>query len=211
MDREQLHNLIEEVTGEVEARLARKNGSGPTGKRVLLLAGPPAFPQDLEACLLSRGGGWTTADLSGENAPGRTALQDLVSRAEEVALAAPPIALLREIAAGEDGSDLAFLMIRAILWGKKTALLLDFDPPRFRRNSLLGQVAEAVEALQSMEVEVVNYRRSRPRTEPLELVTEEAVRQAAKTRERTLRCAMNAIITPSARDAIRELGVEIQY
>ena len=218
MDREQLHKLIEEVTGEVGLRLERKQGGRRRcGERVVLLPAPAAFPRELQECLLRRySGGWTTVDLTGggdlpPEQLDRQHLQELVSQAEVVALAVPPIALLREIAAGEDGSDLAYLVIRAILWGKKVELLLDFDPPKFRRNSFLGQVAEAVDTLRSMEVEVVNYRLSRPRQALMDLVTEEAVREAARTRERALWCEKGAIITPSARDAIRELGVEIRY
>lgn len=218
MDREQLHKLIEEVTGEVELRLERKQGGKRRCKeRVVLLPAPAAFPKELQECLLRRcSGGWTTVDFTGGgDVPpeqlSRQHLQELVSQAELVALAAPPITLLREIAAGEDGTDLAYLVIRAILWGKKVELLLDFDPPRFHRNSFLGQVAEAVDTLRSMGVEIVNYRLSRPQQALLDLVTEEAVRQAAKTRDKTLWCESSAIITPSARDAIRELGVEIRY
>ena len=140
----------------------------------------------------------------------RGCLLALASQAETVALAAPSVALLREIAAGEDGTDLAFLVIRAILWGKKVELLLDFDPPRFHRNSLLGQVADALETLASMNVETVNYHRVQ-QYERLTLVTEEAVRQAARTVDKTVWCSAGAIITPSARDALNETGVRLRY
>lgn len=218
MDREQMHSLIEQIAGEVNRRLARKDGGqGRRGAHIVLLPAPAAFPEELDQCLTQRYGGWTMADFSGtmQNALspeqlGRERLLALTSQAETVALAAPPVALLREIAAGEDGTDLAFLIIRAILWGKRVELLLDFDPPRFHRNSLLGQVAEALETLRSMNVETINYHHSQ-QCERLTLVTEESVRQAARTVDKTVWCSAGAIITPSARDALSETGVRLRY
>ncbi len=218
MDREQMHSLIEQIAGEVNRRLARKDGGqGRRGAHIVLLPAPAAFPEELDQCLTQRYGGWTMADFSGTMQKalspeqlGRERLLALTSQAETVALAAPPVALLREIAAGEDGTDLAFLVIRAILWGKRVELLLDFDPPRFHRNSLLGQVAEALETLRSMNVETINYHHSQ-QCERLTLVTEEAVRQAARTVDKTVWCSAGAIITPSARDALSETGVRLRY
>ena len=89
-------------------------------------------------------------------------------------------------------------------------LRLDFDPPRFHRNSLLGQVADALETLASMNVETVNYHRVQQH-ERLTLVTEKAVRQAARTVDKTVWCSAGAIITPSARDALNETGVRLRY
>lgn len=218
MDREQMHSLIEQVAAEVDRRLARRNGGqGRSSAHIVLLPAPAAFPEELGRCLAERYGGWIMADFSGtmQNALPpeqleRGCLLALASQAETVALAAPSVALLREIAAGEDGTDLAFLVIRAILWGKKVELLLDFDPPRFHRNSLLGQVADALETLASMNVETVNYHRVQ-QYERLTLVTEEAVRQAARTVDKTVWCSAGAIITPSARDALNETGVRLRY
>ena len=219
MDRGELHKLIEEVTVQVGERLARRDGGRRRDKaHVVLLPAPAAFPDKLKSCLERRyPGGWTLADFTGavpEALPPeqltRERLLPLVAQAETVSLAAPPVSLLREIAAGEDASDLAYLVIRSILWGKRVELLLDFAPPRFRRNSLLGQVAEAVDTLSSMDVAVVCYAAPLER-ERVTLVTEEVVRAAAKRREGAVWCETGAIITPSARDALRELGLEIRY
>lgn len=219
MDRGELHKLIEEVTAQVGQRLARKNGAARREKaHLVLLPGPAAFPEKLQSCLERRyPEGWTLADFTGAAADAlppellsREGLLPLATQAETVSLAAPPVSLLREIAAGEDSSDLAYLVIRSILWGKRVELLLDFAPPRFKRNSLLGQVAEAVDTLASMDVAAVCYAAPQER-ERVTLVTEEVVRAAAKRREEAVWCELGAIITPSARDALKELGLEIRY
>ena len=61
-----------------------------------------------------------------------------------------------------------------------------------------------------MNVETVNYHRVQQH-ERLTLVTEEAVRQAARTVDKTVWCSPGAIITPSARDALNETGVRLRY
>ena len=61
-----------------------------------------------------------------------------------------------------------------------------------------------------MNVETVNYHRVQQH-ERLTLVTEEAVRQAARTVDKTVWCSAGAIITPSARDALNETGVRLRY
>lgn len=140
MDRGELHKLIEEVTAQVGERLARRDGGRRRDKaHVVLLPAPAAFPDKLKSCLERRyPGGWTLADFTGaapEALPPeqltRERLLPLAAQAETVSLAAPPVSLLREIAAGEDASDLAYLVIRSILWGKRVELLLDFAPAPF--------------------------------------------------------------------------------
>ena len=66
MDREQMHSLIEQIAGEVNRRLARKDGGqGRRGAHIVLLPAPAAFPEELDQCLTQRYGGWTMADFSG--------------------------------------------------------------------------------------------------------------------------------------------------
>ena len=147
MDREQMHSLIEQVAAEVDRRLARRNGGqGRSSAHIVLLPAPAAFPEELGRCLAERYGGWIMADFSGtmQNALPpeqleRGRLLALTSQAETVALAAPSVALLREIAAGEDGTDLAFLVIRSILWGKKWSCCWILTRRAFTATACLGR------------------------------------------------------------------------
>lgn len=52
---------------------------------------------------------------------------------------------------------LSHLLVRAILWQKDVRVYLDYEPPRFRRNTFLADTAEAIDTLRQMAVTVCPY------------------------------------------------------
>lgn len=126
---------------------------------------------------------------------------------EEVILAAPSLKLLCAAAKGDESEFAAKVFSKAILDGKKTTVLLDFQPPKFKRGTLFEKAVSAIEALQDMGVEVV-YLGSKP-DEGYALITEYEVNEAVRRGIERLQCAPGAIITPLARDAAKDKGIAI--
>ena len=139
-------------------------------------------------------------------------LLERVKEAKTVILVSPRLELLRRIASGDDGDPLSHLLVRAILWQKDVRLYLDYEPPRFRRNTFLADTAEAIDTLRQMAVTVCPYFAVAPQEpEGTDLVTEADVLDAAKTESKTIRCRSGAIITPAARDALAATDVILRY
>ena len=127
-------------------------------------------------------------------------------------LVGPRLELLDKIAHGEDGEFLSYLAVRSILWKKDVRLYLDFEPPRFRRNTFLEGVASSVETLRRMNVAVCPYYTGDAAEQiGMTLITEADVLAAADTREKSIHARVGAIITPAARDALLTSGVAIAY
>lgn len=225
MDHELLHKLIERIVAEVVRRVALEERRKQHPERVLvLLAAPVAYPEALLETLQRQFGvGYTLVSFQDDcglreetmlsaSSMAEGALLQRVTQAGTVILVAPHLELLKQIAAGDDRTPLAHLMIRSILWQKDVRLYLDFEPPRFRRNTFLEGVADAVETLRQMNATVCPYYTGDSRTpEGAELVTEADVLTAAQTEHKTIRCRNGAIITPAARDALAESGVILRY
>ena len=139
-------------------------------------------------------------------------LLERVKEAKTVILVSPRLELLRRIASGDDGDPLSHLLVRAILWQKDVRVYLDYEPPRFRRNTFLADTAEAIDTLRQMAVTVCPYFAVAPQEpEGTDLVTEADVLDAAKTESKTIRCRSGAIITPAARDALAATDVILRY
>lgn len=225
MDKANLQKLISLIVEEVVRRVKEQLRKEQHPEDVLvLLPEQLAYPQKLKDYLSAQFGEsfvpiqfteQPQLELEGmENAAdlGLQGLFERISQARSVLLVSPAMALLQQIAAGDDRDLVAKLMIRSILWQKDVHVLLDFEPPRFQRNTFLATVASALETLSSMQVQIDHY--DTGQTKPQErkdLITERDVLEAAQREDKTLRCKMNAIITPSARDAIASTGVILKY
>ena len=152
----------------------------------------------------------TIVGYAGKLEPG--GLLERVKEAKTVILVSPRLELLRRIASGDDGDPLSHLLVRAILWQKDVRVYLDYEPPRFRRNTFLADTAEAIDTLRQMAVTVCPYFAVAPQEpEGTDLVTEADVLDAAKTESKTIRCRSGAIITPAARDALAATDVILRY
>ena len=77
--------------------------------------------------------------------------------AKTVILIAPRLEQLQDIAEGKDQDFLSYLMIRSVLWRKDVRLYLDFEPPRFKRNTFLEGVNSCLDTLKDMGVTVSPY------------------------------------------------------
>lgn len=225
MDNTQLHKLVTLIVDEVIRRVKLLQRQEQHPEEVLvLLTGPVTCPERMTAYLQERYGvgytpvcfvrppGITEENLLDATELPQSALLDMVSAARTVILAAPDVALLEKVASGDDGRTVPKLMIRSVLWQKDVRLLLDFEPPRFLRNTFLEGVASSIATLRSMGVQVEYYDTGQRSAQPrLELVTEQDVLAAAEREDKTLLCAMHAIVTPSARDAVSATGVILKY
>lgn len=210
-----IHNLVEQIVQEVvrraEAELLRQQHP----EKVAVLVGTqPTGPDKMEEWLQSRyGRAYTMLCFDELSKPPtlRTQLTQAVGQAREVILASPDIEQLRRIAAGDVEDPISEAVVRAILWKKKVCILLDYEPPRFRRNTFYETIVTALDTLKAMGVTVEYYEVFEQQDAGLELVTEADVRAAALTEKKTILCAYGAIITPSAQDAIRETDVLLDY
>ncbi len=133
-----------------------------------------------------------------------------VAGSANVVLMTPKVGLLEKIATGNDEGFIEHLVMRALLWGRKVSLLLDFKPPRFKRNTFYEKIVTVIETLDEMGMEILNYQCALAKDgDKLTLVTEQDIVMAYKAKAQEVRCAANAIITPSAKDKAKELGIII--
>lgn len=225
MDTELLHKLIELIVAEVVRRVARLEREQRHPEQVLvLLAAPVAYPKELKTLLKTQFGegynflsfvqncgvqddGMLFADRLGQS---ETLVK--LTAAKTVILVGPRLELLGQIARGEDKDFLSYLIVRSVLWRKDVRLYLDFEPPKFRRNTFLEGVASSIETLHQMNVAVCPYYTGDAAARiGATLITEADVLAAAQTKDKTITARVGAIITPAARDALRTTDVAVQY
>ena len=138
-------------------------------------------------------------------------LVELLVRAEHAVLLAPNTALLARMGAGDNGEDFSEALVRRILWGKAVDVLLDFEPPKFRRDTYFAKLAEAIDLLTSMGFRFFTYQPCEGTSSGvLALVTEREVIEAKQSGRKTILCAAGAIVTPLAVDTAKELQIHIE-
>lgn len=140
---------------------------------------------------------------------GAAGVMERASGSGRLVLVTPKLTLLGRIARGDDAGLVEHVVTRMILWGREVSILLDFEAPRQRRNAFYEKVCEDLCILQEMGVRMLGYGAGREAAGTgLSLVTEREVTEAYEA-GREIVCAAHAIITPSARDKARELGVRM--
>lgn len=225
MDQTLLHKLIEAIVAEVVRRVAALERQKQHPEQVLvLLAAPVAYPAELKKLLqMQFGVGYTAVsfpdkcelddpELLYASRLGDAAVLERVTQAKTVILVGPRLELLRQIAAGEDRDPLSYLIVRSVLWRKDVRLYLDFEPPKFRRNTFLESVAASIDTLRQMNVAVCPYYTGDAAEQiGATLVTEADVLAAAQSSGKTIRCRAGAIITPAARDALLVNDITLDY
>jgi hypothetical protein len=138
-------------------------------------------------------------------------LVELLVRAEHAVLLSPGVSLLKRLANGQEEDGAGEILLRRVLWGKPVDVLLDFDPPKFRRGTYFAQIAEAVDNLVSMGVGVFAYSPCESQTaNACSLVTERDVIDAKQSGQKTILCVPEAIVTPLAADTAKELQINIE-
>ena len=225
MDTELLHKLIELIVAEVVRRVARLEREKQHPEQVLvLLAAPAAYPKELKELLKTQfGEGYTFLSFTQQpgvqddgmlfaDRLGQSELLAKITAAKTVILVGPRLELLGQIARGEDRDFLSYLIVRSVLWRKDVRLYLDFEPPKFKRNTFLEGVASSIETLHQMNVAVCPYYTGDAAAQiGATLITEADVLAAAQTKDKTITARVGAIITPAARDALRTTDVAVQY
>ena len=223
MNQELLHKFIEAIVAEVVRRVAILERQKQHPEDVLVLvAAPTAYPEELKALLKTQFGEGYTPLCFRENCELPHALYaasmsqaDIlaqITKAKTVILIAPRLEQLQEIAEGKDQDFLSYLMIRSVLWRKDVRLYLDFEPPRFKRNTFLEGINSCLDTLKDMGVTVSPYYTGDAARQIGEsLVTEADVLAASERPDKTIRCRVGAIITPAARDALAVHDVIVQY
>jgi hypothetical protein len=141
---------------------------------------------------------------------GYDAVTDMVSAKAHVVLLAPKLETIKMIAEGHDSGIAEYLTIRSMLWGKDVNILLDFEPPKFWRNTLYESLYGQIKSIEDIGISVMTYE-CMPDEDGglLQLVTERDVRACFSRGMVHIRKAAGALVTPAARDAARELNVSI--
>lgn len=130
---------------------------------------------------------------------------------EEVVLVTPPLSFLAAIAAADDTSLTASLIIRPLLWGKAVTVLLDFETPKHMRGTALTFIADNINALEKMGVIVKTLARKNVKKQGKELITEQDIKDAYKDGSMKVKMEPGAIVTQLAQDTAKECGVSIEY
>lgn len=134
------------------------------------------------------------------------------SASENVVLLAPSVRTLENIASGQDMEFLELAMLRAILWGKKVYVMLDFEIPKFKRGTFFEKLLNALDALKDMGIQMITYQcYADQKQELLSLVTENEVMEAFSQKKNRIVCVKGAIVTPAAKDRAAELKIKIDW
>lgn len=226
MERDELNALIKRITREVLFRLEQAQPQDETVRgTVVLVSSYVPSPRsalsrikeiygesDIE--FINFGTDFTPLFEKATHATeeNRDEVVAKIAEAANVVLITPKISVLSIIADGDDEGFLEHLMIRALLWGRNVGILLDFQPPRFKRNTFFEKVVTVTETLTDMGIRIMSYKCATEKGgRALTLVTEADVMDAFRKKEKELFAASGAIVTPSAKDKARELGIIINY
>ena len=215
--------IIDRVIREVLYRIKELEPKEvvPENAVVLVTSFIPSFPK-VDAILSDRyGSDVTYIDFCGYEFPspmenvvnaeevGKDRILELVNGAASVVLMAPQLKLLESISRGDDEGFVEFLTIRSLLWGRRVSVIMDFEPPAFKRNTFFEKVSDIIDVIKGIGIEVVTYDCKYEPPAALALVTESDVVEVWKSGRKEIRTAAGCIITPSARDKAGELGVKI--
>ena len=131
---------------------------------------------------------------------------------DEIVLVTLSLSLIHTLARADDTVFEAMLAIRPLLWGRTVTLLLDFEAPKFRRSEIFAKLADALDSLEKTGVKIVSLaQKASGPDEPKDLVTEQDIKDAAKSEKKSVWIKDGAIVTQLAQDTAKELGVTIEY
>ena len=140
----------------------------------------------------------------------RLEILEKLSDFEDIVLVTPPLSLLASIAAGDDSTFIASLIIRPLLWGKNVSVLLDFAVPKHLRGTALGTLVDNINALEKMGIIFDTLdREAGLEMQARDLVSERDVLDAIRNGSMKVKAAPDAIITQLAQDTAAEQGVTI--
>jgi hypothetical protein len=218
---EKMQNLIAIITEEVLKRL--KAMEKPGGGTLAVFQGY-IFDAEGVADYLKKNHGDVYCAMLGDAQPGfgfktekvmtQLEKEDFAGRLmgyERIALVTPSLRLIHSIAQGDDTEYAAMLALRPLLWGREVTVLMDFEAPKNRKSPAFAGIAEDLNALEEMGIKIVSLKKENMKgEEPKELVTEQDVKDAAKSESRKVSIKPGAIVTQLAQDTAKELGVTIE-
>ncbi|MEA5051084.1 MAG: hypothetical protein VB021_06380 [Oscillospiraceae bacterium] len=216
MDSNQLQNIISDITKNIieQSEASCVTASTTRPETLVFLTCAIASPQKTFSLIAEKYGPDTEYVVFDErlsyggirevraNGANLSELLEKTAAAVNVVLLAPKISTLQKLAAGNDAEASEQLLLKAVLWGLNVDVWLDFKPMKFKRNTFFERVLDALDALTDMGVSLSTYDclPETRHTEPLTLVTERDVLDAAAKGVRDLVCAANAVVTPAAID-----------
>jgi len=141
----------------------------------------------------------------------KSKLMERLVMAKTIVLLTPSVGMLKSIGQGNDEGFVEGAILRSILWGREVKVVLDFEPPKFRRGSFFENIVLSIDALTSMGIKVLMYKIAGESAEKkVSLITEVEVIDAYNAGRKTISSENDAIITPLARDKANELKINIE-
>lgn len=174
-------------------------------KKAAELSGPDITVLDYGGRTVSFGGGaFPTVSVSGKDQ-----LLGALSEADTVILVSPDFATLYGLASGDCADDLSQSILRALLWGIRIRILVDYEIPRHARDNFFGKLNDTFDSLRSLGIDVDTCGGGRVYSKPLTLVTENDVMMAGKSGVEEILCTDRAIVTQLAEDLSKDMNIRI--
>jgi hypothetical protein len=150
-------------------------------------------------------------DLNGELA--RDNLANNINQYEEILFLSPELTQMRALVEGDDSGFLENLVIYSLLHKKKIVFLFDYEVQALPANSIGKKIKDLLGSISEMGVLIEVLRHGKEKNSDAvtvhskQLITERDVEDFYKSGTRELLCEKGCIITPLAKDAAREMGV----
>lgn len=126
----------------------------------------------------------------------------------------PPLSLLEKVLSGNDSDFFSYILIQAALRGVRVSISTGFGQPQAKRGVFFEKVSALISGMTDMGF-IINFRedlsaRSEKSRSGNSLITEEDVITEYNRGGRIIKTDSQTIVTPLARDKIRELGLCIE-
>jgi|GEM_PF-2352023 len=150
-------------------------------------------------------------DLNGELA--RDNLANNINKYEEILFLSPELKQMRALAYGDDSGFIENLVIYSLLHKKKTVFLFDYEVQALPANSIGKKIKDLLGSISEMGVliEVILHDKEKKSDamtiSSKQLITQREVEDFYKSGKKEILCEKGCIITPLAKDASREMGV----
>jgi hypothetical protein len=143
----------------------------------------------------------------------RDKLANNINKYEEIIVLSPELTQMRALTQGDDSGFIENLLIYSLLDKKKTVFLFEYDVKAVPYNSLGKKIKDLLGSISEMGVLIESLRQEKEKKSDAvtisskQLITEDQVVDFYKSGRREILCEKGCIITPLARDAAREMGV----
>jgi hypothetical protein len=150
-------------------------------------------------------------DLNGELA--RDNLANNINKYEEIIFLSPELKQMRALVEDDDSGFLENLVIYSLLHRKKTVFLFDYDVQALPANSFGKKIKDLLGSISEMGISIEVLKSDKEKKSDAvtvrckQLITERDVEDFYKSGTKEILCEKGCIITPLARDAAREMGV----